>query len=152
MKCSEDVNILHFCIVLNMFDFLSLSEFNNHYWPTKLFKSWRWGHMTELQRQKMFLNIFFTAKCGNFSFEFCPFIFLYDLFTNKSRKLEVAESNLIMESFPGSFSLCRLGFLASPSRSRFISLSHSLSRYLSLSLMMPHFSCCCVPYCYHLLP
>ena len=36
--------------------------------------------------------------------------FLYDLFTNKDRKLEVAESNPIMENIPISFSLCRFEF------------------------------------------
>ena len=54
----------------------------------------------------MFLNIFFTAKCGNFSFEFCTFrFFLYDLVTNKARKLEFVESNLIMEKILSSLSL-----------------------------------------------
>ena len=41
---------------------------------------------------------FFTAKPGSFCFKFCNIlqilkIFLFDLFTNKSRKLKVAESN-----------------------------------------------------------
>ena len=39
----------------------------------------------------------FSLKCGNFSFEFCIFSFLFGLITNKARKLEVEESNLIME-------------------------------------------------------
>ena len=54
----------------------------------------------------MFLNMFFTAKCGNFSLEFCTLsFFLYDLVTNKFRKLEVVESNLIMEKIPSSLFL-----------------------------------------------
>ena len=57
------------------------------------------GYMTEI-------NIFFTVKYGgNFSFEFCTFSFLFDLITNKARKLEVEESNLIMENIPRSLSL-----------------------------------------------
>ena len=73
-------------------------------------------------RETIFLKIF-TAKCGNFHFEFCAFsFFLHDLITNKARKLKVAESNLIMKTIPSSLSL---------------SLS-SLSFSLSLSL------CVCV--------
>ena len=76
----------------------------------------------------MFLNIFFTAKCGNFSLEFCTFsFFLDDLVTNKFRK--VVESNMTMERFPSSLSLslCCLAFLS------FFSLTFNLS--LSLSLL-----------------
>ena len=50
--------------------------------------------------------MFFTAKRGNFSLEFCILsFFLYDLVTNKFRKLEVVESNLIMEKIHSSLSL-----------------------------------------------
>ena len=82
----------------------------------------------------MFLNCFFTAKCGNFSLEFCTFsFFLYDLVTNKFRKLKVVESNLIMEKIPSSFSLslCSLAFLSFS-----FSLTFNLSLSLSLSLIL----------------
>ena len=50
---------------------------------------------------KNVLNNFFTAKSGIFSIEVCnvlqifkiSFFFLFDLFTNKARKLNVAQSN-----------------------------------------------------------
>ena len=38
-------------------------------------------------------------------FNFAFFVFLYDLFTNKARELEVAMSNPIVESFPIFFSV-----------------------------------------------
>ena len=62
--------------------------------------------MTKLQRKNGFEN-FFTAKSGNFSFEFCTFqfFFLYDLLTNKGRKLELTEMNPIMETITSSLSL-----------------------------------------------
>ena len=62
------------------------------------------GYMTETRRQKLFLNLFFIAKCGNL-FWLCTFSFFYDLITNNARKLEVAESNLIMENILSSLSL-----------------------------------------------
>ena len=53
----------------------------------------------------MVLKIF-TAKSGNFSFKFCIIlqiseisVFIIDLFTNKARKLNVAESNQAKASF-----------------------------------------------------
>ena len=68
--------------------------------------------------------------------------FLYDLLINKARKLEVAESNPIMENIPVSFSLSvRAPFL--PFLVPVLSLSRSISLFfLSLSPFMPHFSCC----------
>ena len=46
----------------------------------------------------MVLNIFSTEKSENFSFKYAIFFkisvfFLFDLFTNKARKLKVAKSN-----------------------------------------------------------
>ena len=64
-------------------------------------------------------------------------VFLYDLITNKARKLEVAEANL-MENIASSLSpslslsLCQLGFL-SFFLFHVLSLAHSIS--LSLSLL-----------------
>ena len=57
-----------------------------------------------------------------------PF-FLYDLITNKARKLEVADSNFIMENVPSSVYLSIVGV------SFFVLLVHvlSLAHYLSLS-------------------
>ena len=80
---------------------------------------------------------FFTAKLETVVFNFAFFSFFYASLTNKARKLEVAESNPLMEKFPISLSLCRLFFL-----SYFLltflslSLSLSLSLYLSLSLSL----------------
>ena len=63
------------------------------------------GNLTELQWQKLVLN-FFTVKSGSFSLKFCIFrFFLYDLFTKKARKLEVAESNPILDNIPSSLSV-----------------------------------------------
>ena len=64
-----------------------------------------------------------------FNFAFFSF-FLYELFTNQARKLEVAESISIYLSL----SLCRLGFLSFPfSFTFYLSLSLSLSLLLYLS-------------------
>ena len=102
--------------------FLCFFEFNDRYWPTKFL------------RQKMILNFFITKLKTflNFAFFSC---FLYDLFIDKVRKLEVAVSNPIMEDIPVSFSLHRLGFLSFFFPFRF---------YLSLFLLMLHISCCYV--------
>ena len=61
------------------------------------------------------------------------FFFLYDLFTNKSRKLKVVDSNLIMEQVLSSlsFSLCLLAFLYFS-----FSLTFNLALSLSLSLSL----------------
>ena len=89
--------------------------------------------MTEVLRQKMVLNILLTAKCENFwSFHFQ---FLYDLIINKARKLEVAESNLIMVNISSSLApSVSWGFFPSLSRSHFF-LSHTTSPSLSLSFL-----------------
>ena len=71
--------------------------------------------MAKLQRQKMVLNIFSLRNLEIFPLNFAIFSFLYDLITKKARKLEVAESNLIMENTP-------------------IARARSLSPFLSLSL------------------
>ena len=78
------------------------------------FKVWQVGYMTELGKQKNGFKHFSTEKSGTLKFS----LFLYDLITNKSRKLltrklenlptrklEVAEWNLIMENIPCSLSL-----------------------------------------------
>ena len=52
----------------------------------------------------MVLN-FLYCEVENLFFIFAFFSFLYDLFTNRARKVEVAESNTIMENIPVSFSL-----------------------------------------------
>ena len=58
------------------------------------------------RHKKWFWNGFFSANCGNFSFEFCTFsFFLFDLVTNKVRKLENVESNLIIEKVLSSLPL-----------------------------------------------
>ena len=88
--------------------------------------------MAEFKRQKMVLN-FFTAKYKTFNFALTSF-FLYDLFTNKVRKLEDAKSKPNMEYTPISLSLSvRVSFLLFCLR--FISLSLYLSLSLSLSVL-----------------
>ena len=102
------------------------SEFNDHYWPTKLFKSWRWVTWPNFRDKKWFW--FFLLPSSKLFFNFNVFsFFLYDLFVNKVRKLEVAVSNPIIEDIAVSFSLYRLGFL---------SFSFSFTFYLSLSLSL----------------
>ena len=66
--------------------------------------------------------IFLLPRSKLFNFTFFNF-FLYDLFINKVRKLEVAVSNPIIEDISVSFSPSRLGFL---------SFSFSFTFYLSL--------------------
>ena len=111
--CSEDIIITSFCkillkfaIVLKIFEnfclFLSLTIITGQ----RSFSSLADGLREKIQRQKIFLKMFFTVKCGNFSLEFCTLsFFLYDLVTNKFRKLEVVESNLIIEKIPSSLAL-----------------------------------------------
>ena len=55
--------------------------------------------------------------------------FLFDLITNKARKLKVAESNSIVDNIPSSLSLCRLGLLSFS-----FSFMFYLSQTMSLSL------------------
>ena len=56
------------------------------------------GLTDRISETKIFLD-FFTAKLETFAFNFALFsFFLYDLFTNKARKLDVPESNPIMEN------------------------------------------------------
>ena len=94
--------------------------------------------MAKIQRQRLFLN-FFTAKCANFFLNSALSVFLYYLFTNKARK--VVESNLTMEKFLAlslshSLSLSLwVGWRFFPSLFRSRLISHSLSLYLSLSLL-----------------
>ena len=61
------------------------------------------GYLIEISRQKEALN-FFKAMLKTLVFIFAFFsFFLYDLFTNTAKKLEVDESNPIMENFLLSF-------------------------------------------------
>ena len=94
---------VEFAIVSKIFQYLSFSEFNDHYWPTKLFLSRRWVTWQNFRYKNSF-ELFFTAKLKTFVFNFAVLIF-FMIFFNKSRKLEVAELNPIMESIPISLSL-----------------------------------------------
>ena len=81
----------------------------------------------------MFLNIS-LRNVETFVPNFALSVFvLYDLISNKARKLEVAEPNIIMENIPSSLSSVGWSLFPSLFRSRFI--SHSLSLSLSLSLL-----------------
>ena len=122
------------------FFYMSFSEFNDHYWTTKLFKSQRWVSWQNFWETKWFWSFLLRSWKLFFSFAFFGY-FLYDLFIKKVKKLEVAVSNPIMEHIPVSFSLFQLGFL---SFSFCFTFYLSLSLSLSLSLLMPHFSCCYV--------
>ena len=124
---------------------------NDHYLPTKLFKSRRWDIWQNFRDKKWFLT-FFTAKLKTFILP--SHFFLNDLFTNDGSKLEVSESNPIMESIPLSLSLSvRVSFLLFLvhvlSLFLWLSLSLSLSLFLFLFLM-PHLSCCYLAYCHYL--
>ena len=103
----------------NFFIIFSFSEFNDHYWPTKLLKSRRWLLDGTFETKNGF--DYFIAKLKAF-FLILPFSVLW--FINKVRKLDVAVTNPIMEDNPVAFSLFRLGFL---------SFSFSFTFYLSLS-------------------
>ena len=52
----------------------------------------------------MGVNVFSSMKSGNLNFAL-QFFFLYDPTTNKAGKLEVAESNLIIQNNPSPLSL-----------------------------------------------
>ena len=116
----------------------------------------QWNFSAHINITILFISVkkFFTAKCGNFYFEFCTlFFFLYDLITNKARKLEVAESNLIMQNIPTLSPFLLFGF--SFFLVHVLSLAHYLSLSLALSLtllLMTRFSCCYVASCHHLIP
>ena len=80
--------------------FLSFSEFNDQFNGQRNFLSSADELLERAIETKMVLNVFFTAKSGNFSLNFaifCKFskisVFLFDLFTNMARKLKVAESS-----------------------------------------------------------
>ena len=62
------------------------------------------GYFTELWRQKNGFELFCCDVEYFLDFAFCS-SFLYDFFINKARKLEVAESNPIMENIPVFFSV-----------------------------------------------
>ena len=80
------LNLLLFPKFLNTF--LPFSEFNNHYWPTK-FWSLGNGILDKTFETKKGFGLF-SAKLPFFILPSSVF-FLYDLVTNKARKLEVAE-------------------------------------------------------------
>ena len=99
---------------------LSFSKSMLAYWPTKPFKPWRWVTWQNFRDKNSFT---FCCELVNFAF-----FNLFDLFTSKAKKLEVAESNPIMENIPLSFSL-------SP-RVSFLFLVRVLCLSLSLSLCL----------------
>ena len=113
---------LKICNRSQNFYFLFFSEFKDHYWATKLFKS---GLLDRNFETKMVLN-FFIAKLTTFFFNFAFFsFFLFDLFTNKARKLEFAEANPSMVNIP----ICQFWFFL-------LFLGHILSLCFSLSLSL----------------
>ena len=126
--------------VPNFFIIFSFSEFNDHYWPTKLCKSRRWVTWQNF-RDKKILLIFLLRSWKRF-LKFCLLQF-YDLFINKVRKLDVAVTNPIMGDVAVGFSLSvRVPFLLFVVH--VLSLLLSLSLSLSLFLLIRHFSCCYV--------
>ena len=81
----------------------------------------------------MALN-FFYCEVEYIFFGFCLRFFSSDFFINKARKLEVAESNPIMENIPVSSSLSvSVPFL---SRSLFISFALSLSLFVDAAFQL----------------
>ena len=95
------------------------------------------GNFTELLRQKMFLHFFYPEVEFFLDYAFFSF-FLFDLFINKARELEFAESNPIIEYVPNSLSLslslCWLGFLFPLFLVHFLYISLTIHLSLSLSL------------------
>ena len=66
----------------------------------EVFSSLVEGLLDITPERKKIVSHFFTPKAGSFSFIFCNIaiffkisVFLFDLFTNKARKLKVAVSN-----------------------------------------------------------
>ena len=84
----------------NFWLFYSFSEFNDHYWPTNVFKSCRWVTWPNARDKECFEQF---LHCKIWTFFYCILqcfasflnivFFLFDLFTNKARKLKVTQSN-----------------------------------------------------------
>ena len=126
---------LTFAIVFKFLCIFSFSEFNDEYWPTKLFTSRRWVIWQNLRDKKLVLS-FFCCEIET-SFKFCLSVFfLYDLFTNNGRNLEIAESNPIMKNICSSLSVPSFFFSFTFYFSVTLSLSVSLCLSLSLSLCL----------------
>ena len=95
--CSEDNNVMNFSKILlkfavvfkifaYFFPFLSLTIITGQ----RSLLSLANGLNDKHPDSKRFLNIFFSAICGNFSSEFCTFSFFrYDLVTNKAKSCSV---------------------------------------------------------------
>ena len=93
--------------------FLFFCEFNDHYWPTKHL-CLADGLHDITQDKKWFWTFFFHCEIWKLFFQNTHFSFLlYDLVSDKAGKLEVAESNLIMENVPFDFSLIETGWRGS---------------------------------------
>ena len=86
-------------------NFLSFSEFNSHYWPTK-FLGLENGLLEQTFQTKIGFAFFYCNVENFFNFAFFQF-FLNDLITNNGRELEVVELNPIVEkiSIPPSLSV-----------------------------------------------
>ena len=94
----------------------------------------RWV-ISQITFETKMVLIFFTAKL-KFLFAILPFsVLFYMIFLNTAKKLEVAESNHIMEKIPVSFSLSvRVSFLFFLVHFLSLTLYLPLSLFLSLSL------------------
>ena len=106
--------LARFCLSLQLFlkllNILCFSEFNNPYWPTKLFKSWvTWQILSD---KKCFWTFSLLRNVETFLLKFALSVFFYDLVTNKSRKLEILRPNLIMEKIPLSESFSVLAVIS----------------------------------------
>ena len=109
-------------IFKNFWEFFYFSEFNYHYWSTKLFKSCRWITSKNSRNMRNVETILLN-------------------FAKNARKLEFAESIISLENFPRSLSLSPSLSLSLSllvwvafyfSRSWFISCTHTLSVSLFL--------------------
>ena len=116
---------------------MSFSEFNDHYWRLKVYRSCGWVTSQELHHrdENLFWIFFFTEKSGKSYILHFPLI--YDLITNKARKVEVAQSNLMMKGIPHCISLS-LSLSVVVSVLLFYSFTFSLSHTISLSLSLSY--------------
>ena len=118
--------------------FFVLFCFNDHYWPTKRFRSRRWVTWQNFSIQNNPKNGFklFLLRVENcFNFAFISFFYMICLLTRFETRSCRVESHHGIYSYP---------FFSLSVGVSFLLVTFYLSRSLSLSLLIPHFSCCYV--------
>ena len=94
------------------------------------------GYLTELQGQKIGLELFLLRNRNIFQVLPFQFFFYMIFFTNNGRNLEIAESNPIMKNICSSLSLSVPSFFFSFTFFFSVTLSLSVSLCLTLSLSL----------------